>query len=293
MSWTGRFIAPTLLSLSAAAPLRAEPTLGPPAWQDDASVYLRMSQENAAKETVTVPLAEDQVKPIKAQQEKTIAAQPIVDAAVTPAGREAPSDVPAKPASSDPPKTNGRFLPPPSDRMTKSRSDGQTNVSASTSRPLLEFGVPMQSMYTVACALAIVIGSFLLFAWALRRGSRVARRKTAQLPAEVVSVLGRVPLAARQFAELLRVGNKLVLVSFTPAGVETLTEVNDPAEVDRLVGLCQQHNPFSTTKAFEQVFRQMSDEPVGGGFLGNEPPPMVFAAHADAYRANRGGRSRG
>ena len=71
-------------------------------------------------------------------------------------------------------------------------------------------------------------------------GAAGASAGARHLPADVVSVLGRVPLAARQFAELLRVGNKLVLVSLTPTGAETLTEVTDPAEVDRLVGLCQQ-----------------------------------------------------
>jgi hypothetical protein len=105
-------------------------------------------------------------------------------------------------------------------------------------------------------------------------------------------VLGRVPLAARQFAELLRVGNKLVLVSLTPSGAETLTEVTDPAEVDRLVGLCQQSNPYSTTKAFEQVFQQMSTEPAPPGFLGSEALMSSIASPASAYRAHRGGSSR-
>ena len=57
-------------------------------------------------------------------------------------------------------------------------------------------------------------------------------------------------------------GNKLVLVSVTPSGAEPITEVTDPYEVDRLVGLCQQADPHSTTKAFEQVFRQLAREPV-------------------------------
>jgi flagellar biogenesis protein FliO len=147
-------------------------------------------------------------------------------------------------------------------------------------------------MYTAFSALAIVIGAFLLFTWALKRSGRAASRRGA-LPADVVSVLGRVPLAARQFAELLRVGNKLVLVSLTPNGAETLTEVTDPAEVDRILGLCQQNNPFSTTKAFEQVFQQMSSEPSAVGFLGNEALMPPVASPAGAYRANRGGAARG
>jgi hypothetical protein len=56
---------------------------------------------------------------------------------------------------------------------------------------------------------------------------------------------------------LLRCGNKLLLVSVTPAGAETLTEVTDPLEVDRLAGLCRQAHAQSATVAFRQVFQQL------------------------------------
>jgi flagellar biogenesis protein FliO len=150
----------------------------------------------------------------------------------------------------------------------------------------------MQSLYTMLSALTIVIGVFLLFMWALKRGRRGTAGRRA-LPADVVSVIGRVPLSGRQFAELLRVGNKLVLVALTATSAKTLTEVTDPAEVDRLVGLCQQSNPYSTTKAFEQVFQQMSTESPPPGFFGNESLTTSLASPAGAYRANRGGPSRG
>jgi len=166
-------------------------------------------------------------------------------------------------------------------------ADEQGKLAAS--RPLFDIGMPAGSIYTISSALAMVIGAFLLFAWLLRRGGRKA---STPLPADVVSVLGRVPLAARQFAELLRVGNKLVLVSLTPTGAETLTEVTDPVEVDRLVGLCQQYSPHSTTKAFEQVFRQLSRESVPGGFLRGESLPPLSSAAA-AYGAHRGDTTRG
>jgi hypothetical protein len=92
---------------------------------------------------------------------------------------------------------------------------------------------------------------------------------------------------------LIRVGNKLVLISMTLNGAQSLAEVTDPSEVDRLVGLCQQSSPHSTTKAFEQVFQQLSRESPDSGLLGDEPPfgPKVtpFAAsrqyRGDAVRA--------
>lgn len=144
------------------------------------------------------------------------------------------------------------------------------------------FGLPLNVVYTVASAMAIVIGVFLLFVWILRRGGRGT---PPTLPAGVVSVLGRVPLEARQFAHLLRVGNKLLLISMTPTGAETLTEVTDSMEVDRIVGLCQQSHPHSTTKAFEQVFRQLSREPARGGFMNETLPSASTVPALDMFRA--------
>ena len=139
----------------------------------------------------------------------------------------------------------------------------------------MDFGIPTESLYTMGTGLAIVVGAFLLFAWVLRRSGR-GRVGRGMLPADAVSVLGRVSLTAKQVAQLLRVGNKLVLVALTPGGAETLTEVTDPVEVDRLMGLCQQHDSQSTTKAFEQVFQSLSREPATERIFGRR-----FAADFD------------
>jgi hypothetical protein len=72
--------------------------------------------------------------------------------------------------------------------------------------------------------------------WVVRRGMP---KGSGLLPSDAVEVLGRTPLVGRQQVHLLRCGNKLVLVTITPSGTQTLTEVSDPAEVDRLVSLCQ------------------------------------------------------
>jgi flagellar biogenesis protein FliO len=213
---------------------------------------------------------------------------PTVETAVAPALHETA-------AESESSKTGNRYLAPPSARIASAGNDasrGPMQPGSAASRRLAELGVPTRSIYTVVSALAIVMGAFLLFVWVLKRGGRRSLGRNA-LPSDVVSVLGRVPLAARQFAELVRVGNKLVLISLTPTGAETLTEVTDPAEVDRLVGLCQQSNPFSTTRAFEQVFQQMSSETTPSGFLGGEAFMTTPATPVAAYRANRGGTARG
>jgi flagellar biogenesis protein FliO len=165
-------------------------------------------------------------------------------------------------------------------------ADHNGHLKAS-SRRLLDFGIPTESMYTIVTALTIVVGTFLVFVWVLRKGARRGLGGGV-LPPEAVSVLGRVSLTGRQLAHLLRVGNKLVLVALTPGGAETLTEVTDPAEVDRLMGLCQQNNSHSTTQAFEQVFQQLSRQPVAGGYLGADALPASISPVAAAYRSQRG-----
>jgi flagellar biogenesis protein FliO len=195
------------------------------------------------------------------------------------------SAVPATPSEPQPAAANDkRHLPPPSAtsqpvqaKYGDNRDSAARDVARQTS-----LGLPLHTVYTVVSALAIVIGAFLICAWLLKRGGRAPAAQS--LPTDVVSVLGRVPIDTRQVAQLLRVGNKLVLISLTASGAETLTEVTDPVEVDRLVGLCQQAQPDSTTKAFEQVFQQLSREPAPGGFLGSAAAPPVSVPPLDMFR---------
>jgi flagellar biogenesis protein FliO len=108
------------------------------------------------------------------------------------------------------------------------------------------------SLFTLIGSLVLVLGLFFAIAWAFRRMSPTG---TCPLPVEVFEVLGRGPLAGRQQAHLLRCGNKVLLVSVGATGVSTLTEITDPAEVDRLTNLCRQARPVATT-ALHRIFRQ-------------------------------------
>ncbi len=125
--------------------------------------------------------------------------------------------------------------------------------SRAASEPRPRTGLP--SIASVIGSLAIVLGLLALMAWLLKRAMPQA---AAPLPSSVVEVLGRVPLAPRQYAHLLRVGNKLVLVSVAGGAAEPLTEITDPVEVDRLAGLCVQAQPNSSSQVFRQVFQQFS-----------------------------------
>jgi flagellar biogenesis protein FliO len=165
-----------------------------------------------------------------------------------------------------PSRKPGLALSPPSgsDRTPQGTQAGRTGL--------------LRSLITVASSLAVVLGLFFLVAWAMRRA---APRGSVLLPGEVVEVLGRAALATRGQVHVLRFGNKLLLVSVSPTGVETLAEITDREEVDRLAGLCRQAHPQSATAAFRHVFQQFTKQHAGSGFVDGD-------SREDAHSANTG-----
>jgi len=134
------------------------------------------------------------------------------------------------------------------------RHAGETNprgVSPTESAP--SFGSRTAPWMTTLSALAIALGTLFLFYWGVKR---LGPRTDRIVPNEVVEMLGYTPLSGRQRLCLIRVGRKLVLVAASSDAVEPLTEIDDPVEVDRLVGLCASQRNGSVTQAFQQVFSQ-------------------------------------
>lgn len=117
---------------------------------------------------------------------------------------------------------------------------------------------PSAAIGTVVSSLAIVLGLFLGLVWCSRR---FAPAGTAPLPKEAVELLGRAPLAGKQTMQLVRVGNRLLLVALSAAGAQTLTEISDPVEVEHLAGLCQRGRGDSASASFNRVLNQMAAEP--------------------------------
>jgi len=146
-------------------------------------------------------------------------------------------------------------------RLATSSSERPLALPAPSREPSGERGVggsrTLGAIVSVLVSLGIVLGLFFLIAWLMKRGLPTAARR---LPSEVVEVLGRAPLAGRQQMHVLRFGNKLLLVCASPSGVDTLGEITDPVEIDRVAGLCQQTEPFSATSAFKQVLGQLARE---------------------------------
>lgn len=136
-----------------------------------------------------------------------------------------------------------------------------------------------QAATTVVTSLTIVLAAFFLLVWVSRK---TAPQGLSPLPGEVVESLGRAQLTARQQMQLIRLGRKLVLLSVTSTGVETITEVTDLDEVDRLCSLCQKDRSGSVTESFRQVLSQYATEPAPNSFVGDPSVSQVELANRDA-----------
>jgi len=96
--------------------------------------------------------------------------------------------------------------------------------------------ITRQPWVPVAGSLALVLVLFFALMAVLRRGMPAQGGK---LPAAVLEVLGQATLGGKQQLHLLRCGDKLLLCCTTATGVQTLTEICEPAEVERLSALCR------------------------------------------------------
>ncbi|MCA9270163.1 MAG: flagellar biosynthetic protein FliO [Planctomycetales bacterium] len=187
----------------------------------------------------------------------------------------APASAAAPLPNAVPAATNAQATP--ALRLSPPSAAGERQLSLSS-------GVsPGRSLVTVGSSLAIVLGLFFAMVWLMRKNAPAG---AAALSSDVVQVLGRAPLAARQQMQLVRVGEKLLLVAVTTSGATTLTEITDPEEVRRLAAACEAARPTSATGAFRQVLAQLGHEPSMAGFFGQE---SSTASSASAARERRGG----
>lgn len=187
--------------------------------------------------------------------------KPLQDPAFTPAAHENES-----PATVDTTRDTRRLAPP-------------SNLATQTQElpaDRLPFKIPkIESLGTAGAGLALVIGLFLLCVALMRRSGP---SPTSPLPRDVVAVLGRVALTPKQYAHLLQVGNKLVLISMSGDRTDTITEITDPTEVERLLTLCMKGSKHGSSAEFQQMLQQMAKEPARGFLGGESTSPFARAA---------------
>ena len=110
---------------------------------------------------------------------------------------------------------------------------------------------------SVGGTLLIVIAAFFILVIFLRK---VSPQSSRPLPKEAFECLGRYLLTQKHQLQLLRLGNRIVLVSIMPDGVSTLVEITDPDEAVALLGLCRRLDSNSATEMFRKTVSRMSEE---------------------------------
>lgn len=128
-------------------------------------------------------------------------------------------------------------LAPPSKRLTgdKPQASGST----------------LQMLVSIISSLLLVVGLFLGVAWCYRKS--IGTSLAGGLPKQVVSVIGRTSISARQQLVLVRFGSKLLLVSVIQGEARTLGEISDPLEVDQMLGQCESGQPGSISQSFKSL----------------------------------------
>ncbi|MFM7843674.1 MAG: flagellar type III secretion system pore protein FliP [Planctomycetota bacterium] len=102
---------------------------------------------------------------------------------------------------------------------------------------------------------SVIAGVFLVLVWLLRSKLPAATRR---LPTTAVALLGRTSIGHRQELQLVRVGNKLLLLGSTANGLSTLTEISDPVEVEQLEQACRDGGTERSSAVSHSVRRVIS-----------------------------------
>ena len=142
--------------------------------------------------------------------------------------------------------------------MFSSRGRGEEDDEMSTGGWLDGIAKPnITPLLSIGGSLCIVLGAFFLLAVFLRKVSPQGNRP---LPKEAFECLGRYYITQKQQLQVLRLGNRIVLVSVMPDSISTLAEITDPDETVAFLGLCRRLDTNSATEVFRKTVASMSEE---------------------------------
>ncbi|MCE9556322.1 MAG: flagellar biosynthetic protein FliO [Planctomycetes bacterium] len=137
-----------------------------------------------------------------------------------PASRSQQEDTTGKPTS--------KLLPP---RPASLRRPAAGSESATAGMPKVNF----PSATTLVGSTCVVLSLFFAVAWLLKRA---APKSMQSLPQGAIEVLGRAPLVRGQHLQLVRCGQRLLLLAVSSSTSQTLTEISDAQEVAALLSAC-------------------------------------------------------
>ncbi len=192
-------------------------------------------------------------------QPATPSAEPATQQATSPATEQAKPQPPPqeqRPLGSAPPERAGR-------RGTPNQNSEDTEDSPEN-KPSGWFsgGTPR-----TVIALSAVIALAIILKFGVKRLAGLSSGLSSQLgaagrsPSGVLEVLGRYPISRGQTLVLLRLDRRIVLLSQTPAGFATLSEVSDPDEVASILMKARDDEGASLAARFNTLLREVEQDP--------------------------------
>ena len=124
-----------------------------------------------------------------------------------------------------------------------------------TRQDALQLPGGLSSIKDMGLSLGLVLAAFFGLVWFLKKSSGGNAR--GGLPHQVIQVLGRVPLDAKQQMQLVRLGDRILLIGISQQGTETLGEITDRDEVDAMLEICQSKNPSRIRESFRETLNRV------------------------------------
>ena len=91
-----------------------------------------------------------------------------------------------------------------------------------------------RSAIKVIGGLCVVVAIFFAFTLIARKGGA---RVNSRIPLEIVEPIGQMALDTKRQLQLIRFGNKILLVCASEKQVHTLAEIDEPSEVEQIINL--------------------------------------------------------
>ena len=141
-------------------------------------------------------------------------------------------------------------------RVTESISSPATTSTTS------KFAIPnfSQSATRMVGALAVVLGVFMVLLWVTKK---IQGPSKAMMSKQTLELLGQKQINKIHSLHLIRLGQRILLVSASDSGVTCLSEINDPMEVAELL---ETNSPASKSSelpqsSFKRIFAQYEQNP--------------------------------
>ena len=128
-------------------------------------------------------------------------------------------------------------------------------------------------------SLLFVTALFACFAYWIRRNRG---QKNPGIAAEAWEILGHGNLGAKHGVQLVRLGNRLLLLGYSSHAVHTLAEINDPEEVRHLRSICKTNRPQFAARIPDQIMKAFSGSTKKGSEPFDHDSSPVYARSKDA-----------